>query len=116
MSDRPMMWAGYWAEGQQYQQGDVVILNGQVFISRSRENGKMPTMHESYDWVYIGAHEPHKIDHPWMPEMAAYPLSGSATGLLSAPTPLCRECWYTNNYVLAFKPEDHWYTIQEEAL
>ena len=109
--NRPMMWAGYWAEGQSYQTGDVVIMNGQVFIARDGKLGRMPSMHESYGWVYIGAHEPHKVDHPWLPELASYPLPDGS--LLSEPTPLCRECWYTNNYVMAFKPEAHWYTIQE---
>jgi len=111
MKPRQMSWAGYWQEDQMYVQGDVVIMNGQVFILRSGESQKMPTMHDGYDWVYIGAHEPHKIDHHWMPELASYPLPDGS--LLSEPTPLCRECWYTNNYVLAFKADAHHYVIQE---
>lgn len=112
MSPRPMSWAGYWADSIQYFQGDVVIISGQVFIaSRLIENFSMPTMHNQYGWVYIGAHEPHKVDHHWMPELASYPLPSGA--LLSEPTPLCRECWYTNNYVMAFKADAHHYVIQE---
>ena len=104
-----MRWNGYWQDDTLYFPGEVVIYNGTVYIAREQTDA-LPTHHSAYGWVYVGRHEPHKIDHPWIPEEAAYPLPHGAE---SDVTLLCRECWFTNNYVLSFKPEAHEFVIQE---
>lgn len=105
-----MRWSGYWQEGTLYFPGEMVVLQGMVYIA-SEETQQMPSLHaQGYGWVGVGPHEPHKIDHPWIPEEAAYPMPN---GDLSNVTLLCRECWSTRNYVLAFKADAHEYVIQE---
>src|SRR4051812_15558681 len=105
-----MNWSGYWQNGTAYFPGEVVILRNYVYIAREQTT-QMPSMISSgCGWVLVGKHEPHKIDHPWLPEKVAYPLPD---GTMSDDTLLCSECWITSNYVLAFKADAHEFIIQE---
>jgi hypothetical protein len=104
-----MRWCGYWMEGVLYFPGEVLVYNGKVYIARE-ETQQMPTSHSAYGWVSVGKHEPHSIDHPWLPEPVAFPLPD---GQESGETLLCRECWTTSNFVMSFRPEAHVFLIQE---
>lgn len=104
-----MRWSGYWTAESIYFPGEVVILHNYVYIAREQTQ-QMPGAFSNPGWVYVGRHEPHKIDHPWLPEKVAYPLPD---GTMSDDTLLCSECWLTRNYVLAFKADAHQFIIQE---
>lgn len=102
-----MTWAGYWMDGVFYLTGEVVIFHGDLYIARY-DTSAMPG--KWGDWVWMGRHEPHPVDHPWIPEGVSFPFMD---GSMSPETVLCRECWITRNYVMSFKPNAHQYVIQE---